>query len=119
MKKLKRESIQILTSVYTIVYALAMTFITKYIQILSPPAQWIVMGIMILLPTLKLIAIFFNHRKLGTVSLLGMSIIWAVVAWLYSVHPVRSTGPYTSLFMMLLCFILIYRGGGYRWVSKV
>lgn len=83
----------------------------------NPRMGWIVGFLMIIFPIVKIVAVYMKEQSHNHVwqflkkwSLIGVAVIWLVIAWAYAVNATTNMGYVTATFPSIVAYIELGRG---------
>lgn len=83
----------------------------------NPKMGWLIGSLMIIFPIVKIVAVYMNEQTHSRVwqflkkwSLIGVAVIWLVIAWAYAVNATTNMGYVTATFPSIVAYIELWRG---------
>ena len=79
--------------------------------VLFPPGFSVVFGhLMIIVSTIKLLAVFKRGLKLKKYALIAITLCWLTIGWAYVINGSQNTGFVMAFLISALCYIELWRG---------
>ena len=94
----------------TLLYGVVLMVSDARIRIIEPPLRYLLIGLCIILPVIKIIALRKSWDKTRGWVLIAMAVTWWWIAWLYFINPVNNSGWILATSNVGHIFIHLARG---------
>lgn len=94
----------------TLLYGVALMLSDNRIRLIEPPMRYLLIGLCIILPIIKIIALYQGWNKARGWVLIALAVLWWWVAWLYFINPISNSGWILAISNVGHIFIRLSRG---------